>query len=117
MFTTRPPTIAPASAPTETRSYGKPQYEPREPEQPRRYNPAAVERFVPHEAAKPAEDAASAAPWADKPRRAKGKPEPKPKAKFKPKFQGNPKDKGKPKYKAKTEHAAGDVPRQRPAKS
>jgi ATP-dependent RNA helicase DeaD len=110
--------VAPASAPTEVRSYGKPKYEPAEREAPRRetpprYNPAAVDKVA---QAEPVADAASAAPWADKPRKAKGKPEAKPKPKFKPKFQGNPKDKGKPKYKGKADRAAGDVPRPRPAK-
>jgi ATP-dependent RNA helicase DeaD len=103
--------VSPASAPTETRSYAKPKYEPAEREKPKRYNPAAVERVA---QAEPVADAAAAAPWADRPRKAKGKPEAKPKAKFKPKYQGNPKDKGKPKYKGKPERAAGDAPRQRP---
>ena len=108
--------VAPASAPTETRTYGKPKYEEREAprrETPPRYNPAAVEKVV---QAAPVENAAVAAPWENKPRKAKGKDEAKPKAKFKPKFQGNPKDKGKPKYKGKADRAAGDVPRQRPPK-
>jgi ATP-dependent RNA helicase DeaD len=105
--------IAPAGAPTETRSYSKPKYEPAERETPKRYNPAAIEKVVQNE---PVQDAAAAAPWADKPRKAKGKPEAKPKAKFKPKFQGNPKDKGKPKYKGKAARTDGDQPRQRPSK-
>jgi ATP-dependent RNA helicase DeaD len=108
--------VVPASAPTETpRIYGKPKYEGREAprrETPPRYNPAAVERVA---QAAPV-DAAVAAPWENKPRKAK-KDDAKPKTKFKPKFQGNPKDKGKPKYKGKADRAAGDVPRPRPPKS
>jgi ATP-dependent RNA helicase DeaD len=107
--------ISPASAPGETRAYSRSKHDAPEREAARRYNPAAGEKVA---QAEPVADAAVAAPWADKPRKAKikGKPAAKPKAKFKPKFQGNPKDKGKPKYKGKADRAAGDVPRQRPAK-
>jgi ATP-dependent RNA helicase DeaD len=101
--------ISPASPPTETRSYGKPRYESAEREGPKRYNPAAAERVV-LEDPRPAQEAAPA------PRKPKKRDEDKPKAKFKPKYQGNPKDKGKPKHKGKADRAAGDVPRQRPAK-
>ena len=98
--------ISPASAPGETRSYGKPKYEPAERDKPKRYNPAAAEK-VATEDPRPAQDA-------EAPRKPKKKDEAKPKAKFKPKYQGNPKDKGKPKWKGKGDRAAGDQVRTRP---
>ena len=101
--------ISAASAPNETRSYGKPRYDSAERERPQRYNPAAAEKVM-TEDPRPAQEPSA-------PRKPKKNAEPKPKAKFKPKYQGNPKDKGKPKYKGKADRAAGDVPRQRPAKA
>ena len=102
--------ISSASAPSETRSYGKPRHDSAEREGPKRYNPAAAEKVV-------LEDPRPALDTVPVPHKPKKKDDAKPKAKFKPKFQGNPKDKGKPKYKGKADRAAGDVPRQRPAKS
>jgi ATP-dependent RNA helicase DeaD len=104
--------IMPASgAPSETRSYGKPKYDPAQKrERANRYDPAAIEKVVQAEADLPE----VAAPLADKPRKKKAKPEPKAKPKFKPKYQGNPKDKGKPKHKGKTD--AGNATRVRPAR-
>jgi ATP-dependent RNA helicase DeaD len=98
--------ISAASAPGETRAFGKPKYEPAERDKPKRYNPAAAEK-VATEDPRPAQDAQA-------PRKPKKKDEAKPKAKFKPKYQGNPKDKGKPKWKGKADRPAGDQVRTRP---
>lgn len=101
--------IAPAGAPDETGSYGKPRSHP-EQQAPRRYNPAAAEKLLQEEPG----TAEEAAPKAQKGKKAKS--EMGAKARFKPKYQGNPKDKGKPKYKGRADKAAGEAPRQRPAK-
>jgi ATP-dependent RNA helicase DeaD len=100
--------ISPAEAPDETGSYGKPRS--RSAPQPGRYNPAAAEKLLLEEPGSVPE----AAPPAQK--RKKAKSEAGAKARFKPKYQGNPKDKGKPKYKGRGDKAAGEAPRQRPAK-